>query len=256
MKKIFWLTFVLLLVSSYGCGWVRSLREEVEDDTPPQPPTAAQALAALAEKGPQRGSMMRPPPPATVADASRGAIVAGTPVDLSGTRAKSGRVTKQDFLTEGMRNENSLWAEDGQNNYLFARNKLKMPGDLISVILEDDLRKDMINAVRKLLPAELRDQDIKVPGLTKTTGSSSESTRAVAQEGGSTGDLSADDTITAEVLERYPNGNVRIRGMKRVPLKRHSLDVEFVSIVRSADISEQDVVRSSKFFEQRVEVYR
>ncbi|MBI3543436.1 MAG: flagellar basal body L-ring protein FlgH [Deltaproteobacteria bacterium] len=239
-----------------SCGWMQSLRREIDDD-------GERKINALSDMDYYKDPANRyaPPPPANAAVAEAQAQIAGTPVDLSGQRAKRIRVTAAEFMAENTKNENSLWAEDGQTNYLFARNKLKAPGDLVTVQIEDGLRKDMVNTVKNLLPPEYRDQDIRVPGLTKDKPADRGLASAPAATPPADGttpstDLAAEDMLTAEVLERYPNGNVRVRGIKRVPFKRQVRNIEVVAIVKGADIGEQDVVKSSKFFDQHVEIYR
>lgn len=263
------LTILALVVGSSGCGWIQSLRKDVEDD---DVPSSRGVDRQFNYNDPANRSL--PPPPATVTDQAE-ASISGTAVDLSGTRARSGRVTKQDFINESMKNENSLWNEDGQNNYLFARNKLKAPGDLVTVVIEDHLRHDMVNEVKKVLPPEYQDQDIVVPGLTKETpqtaaadappgaaagrgpaGAAAAPGAPPAPTAATAGGLAPEDILTAEVLERYPNGNVRIRGVKRVPFKRSVRNIEVIAILKGADIGENDQVPSSKFFEQHVEIYR
>lgn len=237
-----------ILVS--GCGWVKNLRKEIEDDE-----VKNQNYSEL-DYYKDPANRFVPPPPANVRD-TRTAVVAGTPIDLSGLRAKKMRVTAAEFFAENAKNENSLWSEEGQNNYLFARNKLRTPGDLITVVIEDRLRKDMVDSVKRILPPEYQDADIKVPGLTKE-GSATDRQPATAGNtpATNTNDAAPEDLLTAEVLERYPNGNIRIRGIKRVPFKTQVRNIEVLAIVKAADISEQDVVQSSKFFDQRVELYR
>ncbi|MBI3558484.1 MAG: flagellar basal body L-ring protein FlgH [Deltaproteobacteria bacterium] len=245
----FFLVAVVSLVVS-GCGWMQTLRHEIdEDDHHP-----VQAADMDYYKDP--ANRFVPPPPANASD-TRAAAIAGTPVDLSGTRAKRMRVTAAEFMADNSKNENSLWAEDGQSNYLFARNKLKAAGDLVTVMIEDGLRKDMVDSVKRILPPEYRDQDIRVPGLTKDAPADrSIAGAATAPPAADAGDAAASDLLTAEVLERYPNGNVRLRGIKRVPFKRQVRNIEVVAIVKGADISETDVVKSSKFFDQHVELYK
>lgn len=253
MRVIFILNLITLwtAVSLSGCSIIQSLRREVEDDGDYREPVAEIDYADPRNR-------YNPPPPANVSD-SRLAALNGTSVDLSGVRAKNLRVKAQDFIAENGKNENSLWSEEGQNNYLFAANKLKAPGDLVTVVIEDQLRKDMVDSVKKVLPPEYRDQEIRVPGLTKEMKGTGEEQggRAIAGEKPKgEGEFDYTDVMTAEVLERYPNGNVRIRGIKRVPFKRQVRNIEIVAIVRGIDISEKDQVKSSRFFEQRVELYR
>lgn len=246
------LLVALLSLSAPGCGWIQSLRRDVEDDDQRTEPTAADF-----DYYKDPANRFVPPPPANVAD-QRSAPISGTPLDLSGMRAKKMRVTAADFIAENTKNENSLWSEDGQNNYFFARNKLKSPGDLVSVEIEDSLRKDMVDSVRKLLPPEYRDQEIRVPGLTKEKSAADQRAPAgqAAPAATAKGEVGPSDVLTAEVLERYPNGNIRLRGIKRVPFKHQVRNIEVIAICKGADINEQDLVKSSRFFEQRVELYR
>jgi flagellar basal body L-ring protein FlgH len=245
---------ILIQFTLSGCGWLRGLRKEADEETY----ASRNSIRDEVEYYKDPANRNLPPPPISAADA-RSSIVSGSAVDLSGVRAKNLRVTAKDFMAENHKNENSLWSEEGQNNYLFARNKLKMPGDIVTVMIEDGLRKDMIGAVKRTLPPEYQDQEIRVPGLTKdlpgtatppATGASGETPAATPAT------TTHDDMLTAEVLERYPNGNVRLRGVKRIPFRTQIRNIEVVAIVKGAEIGENDIVSSSKFFEQRVEMYR
>jgi flagellar L-ring protein precursor FlgH len=258
--RFFYLLSFICLFNS--CAFIQSLRDDIDD-----PNERKKYAGEFDFSAPENRRL--PPPPATVEDDSVKAI-RGTPVDFSGYRAKSGRVTKKDFYEMANKNENSLWTEDGQQNYLFAQNKIKSPGDLITIIIDDGLRNDMIFEVKKLLPPEYRDREIIVPGITKNnvvssvdktkeknensesnnTNSSQSVTRVLNQ------DSSSSDRITAEVLERFPNGNLRIRGIKRIPFKTKTRNMEVIAIIRNSDIDASDSISSSKFLEHKVELYR
>jgi flagellar basal body L-ring protein FlgH len=244
------LLIIIAMFAAQGCGWVQTLRHEVEDEDQKKP--------QVSDYDYYRDPANRyvPPPPANVASDLKQQAIAGTPVDLSGTRAKNIRTTAQTFMADSVKNEKSLWSEDGQNNYLFARNKLKAPGDLVTVMIEDGLRKDMVDSVKRILPPEYRDQDIRVPGLTKDAPAEGDQRAPAAQPEAAGAEPAATDMLTAEVLERYPNGNVRLRGIKRVPFKRQVRNIEVVAICKGTDISETDVVKSGKFFDQHVELYK
>ncbi len=283
MKNLRLLSFLFLLALSSGCSVVQGLRDDLDEGDDQR-----KRLSKVGEQyennfdysAPQNRNI--PPPPTTVGD-DRLSRIAGTPIDYSGLRAKSGRVTKQDFADVASKNENSLWTEDGQNNYLFARNKLKAQGDLVTIKIDDGLRADMILEVKKLLPPEYRDRDIIVPGVTRqkdieemqaAAKAGNDATAAADAAGAATGAGDAaktaisgvskvsalndanTETMTAEIVERYPNGNVRLRGMKRVPFKKKIRNMEVVAIARGSDIDESDTISSSKFLEQKVELYR
>ncbi len=284
MKKYRLVIFLFFAFMSTGCSMVQGLRDDLDEgeDGRKKLSSVGQNAANNFDYGSPENRHL-PPPPATVSD-DRLNKIAGTPIDYSGARAKSGRVTKADFANEASKNENSLWTEDGQNNYLFARNKLKTQGDLVTIKIEDGLRSDMILEVKKLLPPEYRDRDIIVPGITRqkditemeaaSKGAAGEASAAASKSGaegvaGEAGKTAISgvskvsalndantESMTAEIVERYPNGNVRLRGMKHVPFKKKVRNMEVVAIARGADIDESDVIQSSKFLEQKVELYK
>lgn len=247
MRATYWVLLIAVAFSSTGCGWVKGLRRDLEDDEPAY--TSTEEIEYYRDPA----NRSAPLPPANVRD-TRTAEIAGTPLDLSGIRAKNLRVKAEHFAAEARENENSLWTDDGQTNFLFSRNKTKAPGDLVTVQIDERLRKDMVNSVRTLLPPDYRNAEIRVPGLTKEKPADSRApATAAAPDAAATG---TEDLLTAEVLERYPNGNLRIRGIKRVPFKRQVRNIEVVAIVRGQDIDERDVIDSAKFFDHKVELYR
>lgn len=70
-------------------------------------------------------------------------------------------------------------------------------------------------------------------------------------------EIKAGDPILAEIVERYPNGNYKIRGTKRVAYRNGSPRlVTLLGVVRGADIGEDDTVTSGKLYEYRLEAIR
>jgi flagellar basal body L-ring protein FlgH len=66
----------------------------------------------------------------------------------------------------------------------------------------------------------------------------------------------AGDTFLAEVIERFPNGNYKIRGTKRLPFRGGSKLMTLVGVVRGNDLSDDDKVNSGRLYEYRLEVVR
>ena len=65
------------------------------------------------------------------------------------------------------------------------------------------------------------------------------------------------DTMMAEIVERYPNGNYKIRGLKKVPYKNGPPRlVSVVGVVQNADIDEAGLVKSGKLYEYRLQAMR
>jgi flagellar basal body L-ring protein FlgH len=70
-------------------------------------------------------------------------------------------------------------------------------------------------------------------------------------------EVKAGDTLLAEIVDRYPNGNYKIRGVKKVPYKvGQPRLITVVGIARSADIGEDDTIASGKLYEYRLEATR
>jgi flagellar basal body L-ring protein FlgH len=69
-------------------------------------------------------------------------------------------------------------------------------------------------------------------------------------------EVKAGDTMMGEILERHPNGNYRIRAIKRVQYKNGPARlVSVMGLVRAKDIDEDtDGVASGKLYDYRVEV--
>ncbi len=65
------------------------------------------------------------------------------------------------------------------------------------------------------------------------------------------------DQVLSEIVERYPNGNYKIRGTKRIPYKNGAPRLMTITgIVKGSDIGEDDIVKSSKLYEYRLEALR
>ena len=292
MKSYLQAILVVLLLVTCSCSAMKSLRQEAYEDELTEQEYLAHRYANRGKNAFRRKPL---PPPATVLDRNL-TEVQGTPIDLSGVRAKSGRVTRQDFEVAAARNENSLWKEDGQNNFFFANNKLKLPGDLLTIEVEKDLKKDLLKEYVRAVPEDDR-YGLRVPGLTPEGPTSVASKAKSSNESGSNEDAAKPDasdanqkvastdgasqdqnaqnrepaaldpnsdllvsdapyTMTAEVVQRYPNGNLLIRGIKRIPFKNQVRSMEVSAIVRGSDVTEEGAVKSSRFFESKVEAYR
>lgn len=235
---------------------------------------------------------------------------------------KGPRATKDDFVDQSQE-EGSLWASSGQTNYYFTKNKIRSPGDLVTVVVEPELYRDIgIEVKRTLLPIE-KDMELAVvqkkmrtkfladlegtrkDNLTSSAASpertpasptaavasdkvdaqpspgpspsaqplessvgpavqSEEIERLVPRASLSDVDISQSldfkptETMMGEIVERYPNGNYKIRTMKRIPYKKGPPRlVSVIGIVKSNDINEEtDVINSGKIYAYRVEVSR
>jgi hypothetical protein len=69
--------------------------------------------------------------------------------------------------------------------------------------------------------------------------------------------VKAGDPLMAEIVERYPNGNYKVRATKRIPYRGGPPRfVSLVGVVKGSDITEEDTVASGKLYEYRIEASR
>jgi hypothetical protein len=69
--------------------------------------------------------------------------------------------------------------------------------------------------------------------------------------------IKAGDAMMGEIVERYPNGNYKVRATKRIPYKGGPPRlVTLVGVVKGSDIAEDDTVGSGKLYEYRVTAAR
>jgi flagellar L-ring protein precursor FlgH len=198
------------------------------------------------------------------------------------------RATRADFV-DSSQNEGSLWASDGQTNYYFTKNKIRGVGDIISVKMENLFIKDVGSEIQRTLSsdernAELQSAQIRMAGgapaaaaPTPAASGAPDAQAAASPTGGgptpaSVGganptdkdidltksiDVKDGDPVMAEIVERYPNGNYKIRGSKKVMYKNGPPRmVTVVGVARGTDIAEDDTIPSGKLYEYRLEAFK
>ena len=234
----------------------------------------------------------------------------GTPLV---TRRVAPRVTKDDFIDQSQE-EGSLWASSGQTNYYFTKNKIRSPGDLISLTIDEELHRTIASEIKRTLNSKEKfmvmkeaRQEFRAEALSGKSGGSvlakndasvaqtpadrlpssnseaikkeapiKEVTQDIGNPNAASDELNrkankitlADvdiahkfgiktgDTMMGEVLGRYPNGNYKIKGIKRVTYKQDRPRlVSVVGIVKSTDINEDtDKVTPGSLYESQIEI--
>lgn len=233
------------------------------------------------------------------------------------------RYTKDDFIDHSQE-EGSLWASSGQTNYYFTKNRIRNPGDLITLTIDNDLYRDIGVEMKRVLSegervAEIaavqaqfraktfaaaeasRRDSITTSAASPTKSERSSSTAAGTPPAQSSADsssgtagqtentqrflaslspedysrleksvpkaglsdvdllpfieLKVGDTMMGELIDRYPNGNYRIKTLKRVRYKGGPPRmVSVIGIVKGSEIKEDtDIVNSDKLYEYRIE---
>lgn len=68
--------------------------------------------------------------------------------------------------------------------------------------------------------------------------------------------IKAGDTLMGEVIERFNNGNYKIRATKKIPFRDGHRLVSVVGVAKPGDISEDDKVNSGKLYEYQLKTFR
>jgi hypothetical protein len=192
------------------------------------------------------------------------------------------RVTKSDFY-DNAPGDGSLWANENDGNYFFTKGKVRSMGDIISIKLEDALVKQFAEEIKKsLTPAEQEvemalylknsdaaknDEDLKAyrnvaSDDLKTSEASAVKTKMEKAVRWSQVDLSKavgmapNEELRAEIIDRYQNGNYKIRAVKRILYRGSSKNVSLVAVAPAADFDEKDLINSGKLYEYKIKVAR
>lgn len=196
--------------------------------------------------------------------------------------ARGDRATKADFidLTPG---DGSLWTGENDSNYFYSKVKMRALGDIITVKVEDPMTKHIGEEIKKsLTPAEQEvemalylknnaaakdDKDVQAyrnvaSDDLKTSGAEDVKTRMEKAARWSQVDVSKaigltpGEDLRAEIIDRYQNGNYKIRTVKRIMYRGSSKLVSLVAVAPAADFDDADVIKSGKLYEYKIRVAR
>ncbi len=196
---------------------------------------------------------------------------------------KSGdRATKNDFYDTSA-NDGSLWANDQDSNYFFTKDKVRTLGDIVSVKIDDAIIRHIAEEVKKnLTPAE---QEVEMAIYLKNSDGAKgdkdiQAYRNVAAEELKTSEaaqvkdkmekavrwsqvdltkslgLAANEELRAEIVDRYQNGNYKIKATKRIVFRGSSKMVSLVGVAPATDFDDKDQIASGKLYETRIKVAR
>ncbi len=139
-----------------------------------------------------------------------------------------------------------------QTSLFIEDTKAQAVGDILTVLLVEktDASKQANTSTAK--ETALTNANPTVFGRPVTNGGdallsgSIESDQLFTGEGSSSQSNSLAGTLSVTVVERYPNGNLRVAGRKRIELNQGSEFVTLTGIVRPLDIGTDNTVRSDR----------
>ena len=192
------------------------------------------------------------------------------------------RTTKNDFY-DNTPSDGSLWANENDGNYFFTKGKVRSMGDIISVKMEDALVKQFADEIKKrLTPAE---QEVEMALYVKNSDAAKNDKDVEAYRNVASDDLKSSEAadvkqkmekavrwsqvdltkaigmtpneeLRAEIIDRYQNGNYKIRATKRILYRGSSKLVSLVAVAPANDFDEKDLINSGKLYEYKIKVAR
>lgn len=196
---------------------------------------------------------------------------AGAPEDREYRRMTRAKMEEESDLGS---QAGSLWVMEGQTSYLFAQNKTRREGDVLSLKLEGSGLKQIetkANNVRALLKEieeerkrrENPEAATPAPALSSNDkdGSKMPPTAAAAAPRAPAAekpkeekiDLSETQNIQAKITERLSDGSYRVKGQQGVMIDKQEYRVILSGILKPEDVNDQGV-SSSKLIDAQYDL--
>ena len=182
----------------------------------------------------------------------------GVPTDRTYKRMTRNRLEEESDLgaTAG-----SAWVMEGQGAYLFAQNKSRKEGDLLSVKLDNSAMKQVetkVSVIKKLLK-ELEDEK-QAETENSLAKNGDEARKPAAEAGKGEGAKSEkDDSLTevqnvpTRIVEKLADGNYRIKGQQPFMIGKREYKVLVTGLIRPEDFNDQGI-SSDKLLDPQYDV--
>lgn len=165
--------------------------------------------------------------------------------------------------------EGSLWRERDAQSLLFADHKAREVNDLVTVLVVESAKAKGTSSTNTTKDSSYSAEVSELFGLPSSLGIKSflgsgepfqpkigGSAKSDFQGQGDTareGTLTA--TITARVVQVYPNGNMKIVGTREVTINNDTQYLVLTGIIRREDISSSNVISSDHISGAKIEYY-
>jgi flagellar L-ring protein precursor FlgH len=157
----------------------------------------------------------------------------------------------------------SLWRNNGAGTRMFADPKARQVGDIVTVVIEENAtvsasksastdKESSVNSQLSRLIYEsssfLRSPDGELPGVKWS------SNDTFSGGGSVSGQQSARTQLSAIVIDRQPNGNLIIEGVRRMILNNETNYVILRGIIRPVDVGSDNTILSNRIADAEVQL--
>lgn len=159
------------------------------------------------------------------------------------------------------RTPGSLWSSDSTS--MFSDQKARNVGDIVTIIISENA-----SASKEATTSTGRDTSMSasIPNLLGLENSSlitdsnldlnnlvtSDFSNSFDGEGSTTRKGTLTASLTTQVVKRYPNGNLKIRGGKEVMVNNEVQIIYLTGIIRTVDITAANTIPSTKILNARI----
>ena len=162
---------------------------------------------------------------------------------------------KADDLNDNQ-SDGSLWAGDGNENYLFTQNNRKKNGDIIMIEVLGQMKKDIQAELKRAFPdrpkpKKKKDGDKKDGDKTAEKKKEEPAKAAVADTEGK-----VYDKVSSVIVEEINSDHILLRGRKHLLYKNRKRLIEVQALVARRDVNVSDTVPSDKVLESSIDILR
>ncbi|PIE69830.1 MAG: flagellar biosynthesis protein FlgH [Deltaproteobacteria bacterium] len=155
----------------------------------------------------------------------------------------------------------SLWSAETPS--IFSDHKARVVGDIVTVIISEKSRatrkattstgkKSSISASLPNLFGLEKAAVIENSNITPASLINTEFNNSFNGEGATARDSTFTASLTTQVIETYPNGNLKIRGGKEVMINNEVQIIYLTGIIRPTDITAANTIPSNKILNARI----
>lgn len=183
------------------------------------------------------------------------------PTDRQYKRMTKNRMEEESELQS---NAGSAWVMEGQGSYLFAQNKMRREGDMLTVKLDGTAQKQVetkVSVIKKLLK-QLEDQEkgAQAP-LSNGLAAAGDANRAPAAAAAPAADAQKDDkegladvqAIPSKIVEKLADGNYRVKGQQPFMIGKREYKVILTGMLRPEDFNDEGIT-SQKLLDPQYDV--
>lgn len=159
------------------------------------------------------------------------------------------------------KNNASLWAGQGKDNYLFSAKTEKKRGDILLVKVKKVLKNEITSELKRAYPDAPPPQQQVADGDKQDAASDTKAPPPPAPEAPKEDDANEDpakiyDRISCVIVDEISSDHLLLRGIKQIIYKERKRSIEFQGLISRKDLADDDSIDSDKLLETQIKIMR